>query len=81
MTHLHGSASLPQYDGYANDFTVPGYVKTYKYPNTRRRAPSGTTTTGTWSRPRTCTRGWPAFYPYSDQYERAQLPRASTTYR
>ena len=31
--HLHGSPSLPQYDGYANDITVPGYVKTYKYPN------------------------------------------------
>src|SRR5476649_2651503 len=27
-THLHGSESLPQYDGYANDVTVPGFVKT-----------------------------------------------------
>ncbi len=33
VTHLHGSASLPQYDGYANDQTKPGYCKTYKYPN------------------------------------------------
>ena len=32
-THLHGSASLPQYDGYANDVTLPGQSKTYKYPN------------------------------------------------
>ncbi len=31
--HLHGSASLPQYDGYANDLTAPGQVKTYQYPN------------------------------------------------
>jgi spore coat protein A, manganese oxidase len=32
-THLHGSASLPQYDGYASDITMPGQVKTYFYPN------------------------------------------------
>jgi FtsP/CotA-like multicopper oxidase with cupredoxin domain len=32
-THLHGSASLPQYDGYANDTTAPGQLKVYKYPN------------------------------------------------
>ncbi|MCW2822130.1 MAG: bilirubin oxidase [Marmoricola sp.] len=32
-THLHGSASLPQYDGYASDVTMPGQVKRYFYPN------------------------------------------------
>ncbi|MEF3119977.1 multicopper oxidase family protein [Kocuria flava] len=32
-THLHGSASLPQYDGYANDVTSPGFYKDYHYPN------------------------------------------------
>jgi FtsP/CotA-like multicopper oxidase with cupredoxin domain len=32
-THLHGSASLPQYDGYASDVTAPGQWKNYKYPN------------------------------------------------
>src|SRR4051794_6544735 len=32
-THLHGSASLPQFDGYASDTTLPGEVKTYFYPN------------------------------------------------
>jgi FtsP/CotA-like multicopper oxidase with cupredoxin domain len=31
--HLHGSASLPEYDGYANDTTSVGYEKAYKYPN------------------------------------------------
>jgi FtsP/CotA-like multicopper oxidase with cupredoxin domain len=31
--HLHGSASLPQYDGYANDITRPGQFKDYHYPN------------------------------------------------
>jgi FtsP/CotA-like multicopper oxidase with cupredoxin domain len=31
--HLHGSASLPQYDGYANDVIKPGQRKRYRYPN------------------------------------------------
>ena len=31
--HLHGNASLPQYDGYANDVTKPGEYKDYRYPN------------------------------------------------
>ena len=31
--HLHGSASLPQYDGYASDLTFPTFYKDYHYPN------------------------------------------------
>src|SRR3954469_221045 len=31
--HLHGSASLPQFDGYASDITAPGQYKDYYYPN------------------------------------------------
>jgi spore coat protein A, manganese oxidase len=33
--HLHGMASLPQYDGYAEDLTAPGSYKDYYYPNDR----------------------------------------------
>ncbi len=33
--HLHGMASLPQYDGYAEDLSCPGYFKDYFYPNNR----------------------------------------------
>jgi FtsP/CotA-like multicopper oxidase with cupredoxin domain len=33
-THLHGAPSLPQYDGYANDLSHPGYLKPYVYENT-----------------------------------------------
>ena len=33
--HLHGSPSLPQYDGYASDITRPGQYKDYFYPNTQ----------------------------------------------
>ena len=32
-THLHGSASKPQYDGYASDITKVGQTKHYAYPN------------------------------------------------
>jgi spore coat protein A len=32
-THLHGSASKPQYDGYASDITDVGCWKDYVYPN------------------------------------------------
>jgi spore coat protein A, manganese oxidase len=33
--HLHGMASLPQYDGYAEDLIQPDYYKDYYYPNNR----------------------------------------------
>ena len=33
--HLHGSPSLPQYDGYASDITRPGQYKDYFYPDTQ----------------------------------------------
>ena len=33
--HLHGMASLPQYDGYAEDLICPQQYKDYFYPNDR----------------------------------------------
>lgn len=33
--HLHGSPSLPHYDGYASDITRPGQFKDYYYPDTQ----------------------------------------------
>lgn len=33
--HLHGMASLPQYDGHPEDLIAPGYYKDYIYPNNR----------------------------------------------
>jgi len=32
-THLHGSATMPQFDGYASDTTAPNQMKRYFYPN------------------------------------------------
>ena len=34
-THLHGSESAPQYDGYAADITPVGFYKDYHYPNSQ----------------------------------------------
>ncbi|MDQ1057416.1 spore coat protein A [Arthrobacter globiformis] len=74
-THLHGSASLPQYDGYANDITVPGFFKNYHYPN-RQAARTlwyhdhkhHITAQNVYS-------GLAGFYPLTDRFERAQLPQ------
>ena len=75
VTHLHGSASLPQYDGYANDITVPGNVKNYHYPNLQ-------TARTLWYHDhkhhitaQNVYSGLAAFYPLSDPFERAQLPQ------
>lgn len=35
VTHLHGMASLPQYDGFAEDLIPPNHFKDYIYPNDR----------------------------------------------
>ncbi len=35
VIHLHGMASLPEYDGYAIDYVPPEYFKDYIYPNDR----------------------------------------------
>ena len=32
-THLHGNPSLPEYDGYASDVTLPGSSKVYQWPS------------------------------------------------
>ncbi|WIM95540.1 multicopper oxidase domain-containing protein [Actinoplanes oblitus] len=75
VTHLHGSASLPQYDGYANDQTKPGQVKTYKYPNWQQGRTlwyhdhnHGDTAQNVYS-------GLAAQYHLKDPYETAQLPQ------
>jgi FtsP/CotA-like multicopper oxidase with cupredoxin domain len=57
--HLHGSDSLPQYDGYADDITWPGQYKDYRYPNDQDAARSGTTTTACTTPRRTPTWAWP----------------------
>jgi FtsP/CotA-like multicopper oxidase with cupredoxin domain len=75
VTHLHGSASLPQYDGYANDYTAPGSVKTYHYPNWQTARTLWYHDHNHHLTAQNIYSGLAAFYPLSDSYERAQLPQ------
>jgi spore coat protein A len=74
-THNHGMPSLPQYDGYANDITVPDFVKNYQYPNNREAATLWYHDHRHLVTDKTVYGGLAAFYPVSDQFERAQLPQ------
>ncbi len=74
-THLHGSESLPQYDGYANDITVPGFVKTYHYPNTQEGCTLWYHDHRHLVTAQNVYSGMAAFYPISDVFEQAQLPQ------
>src|SRR6478672_2459423 len=74
-THLHGSPSLPQYDGYANDITIPGYVKTYKYPNAEKASTLWYHDHRHLVTAQNVYSGLAGFYPFSDQFERDQLPQ------
>ena len=74
-THLHGSPSLPQYDGYANDITVPGFVKNYHYPHTDRASTLWYHDHRHLVTAQNVYSGLAAFYPISDPFERAQLPQ------
>jgi len=75
VTHLHGSASLPQYDGYANDQTAPGHCKTYRYPNWQQARTLWYHDHNHRDTAQNVFSGLAAQYHLSDQYERAQLPQ------
>jgi FtsP/CotA-like multicopper oxidase with cupredoxin domain len=75
VTHLHGSASLPQYDGYANDQTKPGQAKTYRYPNWQQARTLWYHDHNHRDTAQNVFSGIAAQYHLSDQYERAQLPQ------
>ncbi len=75
VTHLHGSASLPQYDGYANDFTAPGGVKNYHYPNWQTARTLWYHDHNHHVTAQNVYSGLAGFYPMSDPFERAQLPQ------
>ena len=76
--HLHPPARLgrrcPQYDGYANDITVPGNVKNYQYPNSADGAHPLVPRPPAPGHGPERVLGAGGLLPVSDQYERAQLP-------
>jgi FtsP/CotA-like multicopper oxidase with cupredoxin domain len=75
VTHLHGSPSLPQYDGYANDFVPQGYAKTYRYPNTEEGRTLWYHDHAHHVTAQNVYSGLAAFYTLTDRFEREQLPQ------
>lgn len=75
VVHLHGMATLPQYDGYTTDYIPPQHFKDYVYPNDR----AGTL----WYHDhvmdltaRNIDAGLAGMYIVEDEYERSlQLPQ------
>jgi FtsP/CotA-like multicopper oxidase with cupredoxin domain len=74
-THLHGSASLPQYDGYASDITKPGDKKFYHYPNFQNARTLWYHDHGLHYTAENAYSGLAAQYHLHDQRERALLPQ------
>lgn len=56
---LHGSASKPQYDGYASGICRVGRTKTSEYPNNQESRTLWYHDHGTTTPPRTPTWAWP----------------------
>ena len=81
--HLHGSASLPQYDGYASDITNPGQYKDYHYPNCQPARTLWYHDHGVHHTAENVYMGLAAQYHLHDPLERlaADPARASTTCR
>ena len=74
-THLHGSASLPQYDGYASDVTGPGQKKYYQYPNFQAARTLWYHDHGVHYTAQNAYSGLASQYHLHDPMERALLPQ------
>ncbi len=74
-THLHGSASLPQFDGYANDITRPTNSKTYEYPNFQDARTLWYHDHGVHNTAHNVYLGLAATYHLHDEFDRDQLPQ------
>ncbi len=73
--HLHGSASLPQYDGYADDVSRPGQYKDYWYPNHQGPRTLWYHDHGVHHTAQNVYSGLVAQYHLSNAWERANLPQ------
>jgi len=74
--HLHGHASLPQFDGYANDISNPGYYKDYDYQNEQEARTLWYHDHGVHHTAETVQMGLCAFYLLDDEHERGlPIPR------
>ena len=73
--HLHGSASKPQFDGYASDITPSGFYKDYHYPNFQAARTLWYHDHGVHHTAQNVFSGLVAQYHLSDKVERALLPQ------
>jgi spore coat protein A len=69
--HPHGSDSLPQYDGYADDITWPGQYKDYRYPNDQDARTLWYHDHGMHHTAENAYVGLAAMYPLTDQLEQS----------
>ena len=74
-THLHGSASLPQFDGYADDLTYQDQCKDYVYPNFQDARTLWYHDHGVHRTAENVYAGLAAQYQLHDPHEKAQLPQ------
>ena len=74
-THLHGSASLPQFDGYASDLTRVGELKEYQYPDYQGARTLWYHDHAVHNTAQNVYSGLAAQYHLHDDYERGQLPQ------
>ncbi len=74
-THLHGHASLPEFDGYADDRTAPGFCKDYVYENDQPARSIWYHDHATHLTTRNVYSGLAAQYHIHDEAERALLPQ------
>jgi FtsP/CotA-like multicopper oxidase with cupredoxin domain len=73
--HLHGSATLPQYDGYADDVTIPGEYKDYWYPNHQGPRTLWYHDHGVHNTAQNVYSGLAAQYHLQNAWEKANLPQ------
>jgi len=74
-THLHGSESLPEFDGYAADTTAVGFMKEYHYPNSQAARTLWYHDHGQHWTAQNAYSGLAAQYHLHDEVERALLPQ------
>ena len=67
--HLHGHASLPQFDGYASDITNPGQYKDYEYHDRQEARTLWYHDHGVHHTAETVQMGLAAFYLLHDDHE------------
>ena len=76
--HLHGSASKPQFDGYASDITRPGQAKTYQFPNNQESRTLWYHDHGVHHTAENAYMGLAAMYLMSDELEdRLPIPKGA----